>query len=302
MGKIAFVFSGQGAQYPGMGKDFYQNNAAVKDFFDAAEALRPGTLKMMFEGTSKELSQTKNTQPSVYLVDMAAAIVMREQGVQPQAVAGFSLGEVAAAAFGGYFSALDGFSLVLKRANLMENALEHAQTGMAAVLKLSNLTVETLCRQIENLYPVNYNCPGQLVVAGKKSALTALKSAVEAEKGRLVPLAVSGAFHSPYMRQAAGEFARELQDFPFSEGEIPVYSNTTARPYENPKEQLARQIESPVLWENTIRNMAADGFDTFIEVGPGKTLCGLIVKTCPQATVYHVEDSESAVETAKAVL
>lgn len=303
MGRLAYVFAGQGAQYPGMGKDLYETFPLVKALFDAAEKSRPGTLATLFEGTPKDLAQTVNTQPCVFLVDLAAALVLREEaGIVPDGVAGFSLGELAAVCFAGYLTPQEGFALVCKRAKWMQDALAGEETAMAAVLKLPNQIVEEICKQQVGLYPVNYNCPGQLVVAGKKSALVALKNEVANQGGRVVPLMVGGAFHSPFMQTAAESFKALLDKTNFAQGQYPVYCNLTGEMYTDIKTELALQIQSPVLWEKTIQSMANDGFDRFVEVGPGKTLSGLIIKTRPGVQTYHVEDNHTYEETKKAVL
>ena len=293
MGKIAFVFSGQGAQVPGMGKDLQECSEAAKAVFEMAEEVRPGTLHQCMEGTKEELGQTINTQPCVFAVDLAAAQAVVERGIHPDCVAGFSLGEIAAVGFSGMLSQKEAFELVCTRAKLMEEAAQANHGAMAAVLKLDSSEVERLCAQYEDAWPVNYNCPKQTVAAASEASIGKLCADVKAAGGKAVPLAVSGAFHSPYMESAAQGLEQYLQGKTLAASNMPVYANVTALPYgENAKELLCKQCKSPVLWQKTIEHMVADGVDTFIEVGVGKTLTGLIKKTAPQVRAFKVENKE----------
>lgn len=297
MGKIAFVFSGQGDQYPGMGKELYEKYAAARSVYELCDRLRPGTSSQCFDGTEEELKETKNTQPCLFALELAAAGVLLEKGILPEAVAGFSLGEVAAAAVSGVFDNETGFRLVCKRGELMQCEAEKFDTSMAAVVKLTPEQVHEVCRRYSDVYPVNYNCPGQITVSGLSSQMTDFFGDVKAAGGRVIPLKVKGAFHSPFMDKAAKAFAEELAGVDMKKGTYPLYSNVTAEPYsESAAELLSKQICSPVQWEKLIRNMIANGMDTFIEIGPGKTLTNMIKKINGDVKALSVMEYLSEVE------
>jgi [acyl-carrier-protein] S-malonyltransferase len=293
MDTVAFVFSGQGAQYSGMGKELYQCSAGARAVFNRADAIRPGTAEQCFKGNASEIFLTVNTQPCVFCVDLAAAFSLREAGITPRAIAGFSLGEMAALTFAEAFDFDTGFRFVCKRAAFMQAAAEKNAGAMVAVVKLKTEEVRNLCAQYENAYPVNYNCVGQTVVALAKEVQEGFCKAVQAQGGRAVPLAVSGGFHSPFMDEASKQLEIELQNSAVQTPNLPVYANATAKLYgtdiEDIKATIAAQVNSPVYWQKTIENMIADGITTFIEVGAGKTLCGLIKKISPQIRVLNVE-------------
>lgn len=303
MGKIAFVFSGQGAQAPGMGKELYECSDAAKAVFELCDSIRPGTSEQCFNGSKEELTVTANTQPDMFAVEVAAARALVEAGIQPDALAGFSLGEISALAFSGAVSLEDGFKLVCRRGELMQEASNAADSAMVAVVKLPPEKVEELAGQFDQVYPVNYNSPAQTVCAGLSSSMDGFKAAVKAAGGRALPLKVSGAFHSPFMSSAAKGLAEVLAPMEFGTPSCPLYSNVTAQPYEDGqfKDLLSRQVENPVRWQTIVENMIAAGVDTFIEVGPGKTLAGLIGKINSDVRALNVEDAESLKHTIEEV-
>lgn len=295
MGKVAFVYSGQGDQYPGMGKELAAKYPVAAEVFAQCDALRPSTSVQCFSGTEEELRETRNTQPCLFAVELAATAVLLDAGVQPDAVAGFSLGEVAAATASGLFSLATGFQLVCKRGELMQQAAEQEDTAMAAVVRLTSEQVQEICCRFTGVYPVNFNCPGQITVSGLSAQMTDFASEVRAAGGRVLPLKVKGAFHSPFMEKAAEDFAKELAQVKLREQNIPLYSNLTGQVYgEDAKALLSRQICNPVQWEQLVRNMIADGVDTFIEIGPGRTLTNLIRRINPnvkaQTYTEYLED------------
>lgn len=290
MGKIAFIFSGQGAQYSGMGKELYDFSPAAKAVYDMADSIREGTSKQCFEGSTEELCKTVNTQPCVFTADLAAAYALVERGIKPDCVAGFSLGEIAALAFSKMLSDEEAFKLVCKRGELMDKAATENPGAMAAVMKITPQQVEEICSKFDKTYPVNYNSPAQTVVATTSENADKFCEAVKEAGGRAKLLAVSGAFHSPFMAEAADGLAEYMENVDFSQPETVIYSDVTAKPYEGDYKALVKaQVESPVKWQTIVENMVADGVDTFIEVGVGKTLTGLVKRINGDVKAFKVE-------------
>ena len=222
-----------------------------------------------------------------------ARAALREVGIRADMAAGFSLGELAALTYGGAMDFETGFSLVCRRAEHMQKAAEARDTAMAAVLKLTPDAVIALCADFAEVYPVNFNCPGQITVSAAAEQMPAFLAAVKAAGGRAIPLKVRGGFHSPFMAEAATSFAADLAAAKLNAPAIPVYANRTAQPYgADVAGMLAGQIDHPVLWEDSVRAMIAAGTDTFLELGPGRTLCGMIAKTDASVRTFAAEKAE----------
>ena len=281
--KKAYIFPGQGSQFKGMGLDLYQSSDSAKSLFDKAnEILGFDITKIMFEGTDEELKQTNVTQPAIFIHSVALA--KNSIDFAPDMVAGHSLGEFSALVAAGGLSFEQGLKLVAKRADAMQKACEIRPSTMAAILGLDDKTIEDICASItdEIVVPANYNCPGQLVISGET---TSVEKACEALKAagakRALILPVNGAFHSPLMMPAQERLAAAIEKTNFRKAMIPVYQNITTTAVTDPEEikkNLIAQLTGPVKWTQSVQNMIKDGADNFIEVGPGKTLQGLIKK------------------------
>jgi [acyl-carrier-protein] S-malonyltransferase len=286
----AYVFPGQGAQFVGMGKDLYENNPLAKQLFEEAnEILGFRITNLMFTGTDEDLRQTKVTQPAIFLHSVILASTLGDS-FKPDMVAGHSLGEFSALVANKALSFGDGLKLVSKRAQAMQKACEKEPSTMAAILGLDDAKVEEICKNIEDVVvPANYNSPGQIVISGSiKGIETACEKLKAAGARRALPLKVGGAFHSPLMEPAKVELAEAIMSTQFSEPVCPVYQNVSALPVKDPskiRENLIAQLTAPVLWTQIVRNMIADGADTFIEVGPGNVLQGLIGKIGQNLTI-----------------
>ena len=302
---VAFLFAGQGSQKPGMGQALYEASPAARAVFDAVEEVRPGTREQCFSGTKEELSLTINTQPCVFAVDLACACALRERGVVPAAVAGHSLGEVAALAFAGAFDMVAATRLVSERARLMTACCEEHPGAMRAVLKLDAATVEELAAKAGEAWPVNYNSPLQTVVAGSPEACEKLDALVREAHGRSMAVAVSGAFHSPYMAAATDGLAAYLEANQPQVPALPTWANLTGAPYGDAPAEVARtlsaQVSHPVRWVDALLGMQAAGIDTFVEVGPGHTLTGLVKRTLEGVTTYNVENPDQLEDVVRAL-
>ena len=280
--KKAYVFPGQGSQYPGMAKDLYESNEVARMMLERAnEILRFRITDIMFEGTAEELKQTRVTQPAIFLHSVVMARCL--QDFTPDMVAGHSLGEFSALVAAGAIDFEDGLRLVSIRAEAMQKACEMNPGSMAAVLALETAKVEEICSACEGtVIPANYNCEGQIVISGEKEAVEkACIRMKEAGAKRALPLPVGGAFHSPLMEPARAELAEGIEKTVFRTPTCPIYQNVTALPSTDPEEikkNLLAQLTAPVRWTQSVRNMAGDGAEEFVELGPGTVLQGLINK------------------------
>lgn len=283
----AFVFPGQGAQFSGMGKDLYENSPQVKELFDRADSILGFKLsEIMFSGSDEDLRRTDITQPAVFLHSVAVATAMNSESDanRPDMVAGHSLGEFSALVACGAISFEDGLKLVAARARAMQKACESAPGTMAAVIGLDDDKVREVCSDLQSkglvVVPANFNSPGQIVISGSMEGIGAACPLMkEAGAKRALPLSVGGAFHSPLMTPAKDELAAAIDATAFSTPFCPIFQNVDAKPHTETgeiRENLVQQLNSPVLWTDTVRNMQAAGATEFIECGPGTVLTGLI--------------------------
>ena len=294
--KRAYVFPGQGAQFVGMGKDLYDGSAQCRDMFEQANDIIGFRITdLMFAGTPDDLKQTKVTQPAIFLHSVILAAYMGDQ-FRPDMVGGHSLGEFSALVAAGAMSFDDGLRLVIARANAMQKCCELHPSTMAAIVKLPDDVVEKVCDEITAaghiVVPANYNTPGQLVISGTLEGVAEACAKLKELKGRALPLAVGGAFHSPLMEPARVELAEAIEKTQFRQPVCPCYQNVCALPVSDPdqiKANLNKQLTSPVRWTATVQNMLADGAEEFIEVGPGTALQGMVKRINAEANAHSVE-------------
>ena len=307
MSKVAFVFPGQGSQKVGMCKDFYDSYACAKKVFEEADdALGFSITKMCFEGPEEDLRLTKYTQPAILTCSVAALAVMREHGLECEAAGGHSLGEYSALVAADVMKLQDAVVAVHKRGEFMQEAVPVGEGAMAAVMGLTPDEIVAVCQNVETecgeaVQAVNFNCPGQVVIAGATKAVDKASEALKAAGAkRAIPLPVSAPFHSTLMKPAAERLKEVLDKIDFRDAKFPVFSNVTAEPVVKAEEiraLLVKQAASPVKWEMSMHRMIKDGFDTFVEVGPGKVLTGFTRKIDRAMNALNVEEMASLEKT-----
>ncbi len=298
MSRIAFLYPGQGAQEAGMAKDFYENSPEARELFDQASELLDLDLRKLCFEENNLLDKTEYTQAAMVAACLAITGELKKKGLHPDMTAGLSLGEYCAIAAAGGMSDMDAVRTVRARGIFMEHAAPEGTGAMSAILGMENSSVEKVIQEIEGAYIANYNCPGQIVITGEKEAVErAGKALKEAGARRVLPLKVSGPFHSPMMENAGEKLKKVLEEVTLKKPSVPYVTNVTAElvtEKEQIRELLVKQISSPVCWEQSIRNMIAEGVDTFVEIGPGKTLSSFMKKTDRNVTMYRVGTWEEA--------
>ena len=306
MGKIAFVYPGQGAQKSFMGQDFYNMYPAYASLFDKAEEVLDVSVKDLVFRENPLLDQTQYTQPAMVTTCLGITAVLNDMGICPDVTAGLSLGEYAAIAAAGGMDAIDAIRLVRQRGIYMEEAVPAGKGAMAAVLGMEAEAIEKVLEGFEDVFIANYNCPGQIVITGMKEGVEAASAALtEAGAKRCIPLVVSGPFHSIYLKEAGAKLREYMKDVTFNELQLPYITNVTATYVSDSDEipaLLEKQVSSSVRWQQSVETMISDGVDTFIEIGPGKTLAGFIKKIDREVKVINVscvEDLENVKELVK---
>lgn len=301
MERVAFLFAGQGAQYVGMGKDLYENFNDVRELFDSAnEILGYDLLNICFNGPEDSLKQTENTQPAIYMMDVAIYNILKSNGLKPKMMAGLSLGEYGALTAAGSINFQDGIDLVRKRAKFMQEAVPLGKGAMAAILGLPAEDVEKCCTisaDVGIVEPANYNCPGQIVISGERKAVAkACEHAKDIGAKRAILLPVSAPFHCSLLQPAAAKLNSELESIRIKDPKTTVISNVTAKPIDSSDqivELLTRQVTHSVRWQESIEYMIEDGIDIFIELGPGKTLTNFLKRIDKNVRGHNVEDLKS---------
>ncbi|KXS49413.1 MAG: [acyl-carrier-protein] S-malonyltransferase [Halanaerobium sp. 4-GBenrich] len=302
---LIFMFSGQGSQYVGMGKELYDNYEAAKKVLDEADQIVDFDLKdMIFNGPEEDLNNTKNTQPAIYTVSAMVKAVLTENDIEPAAAAGHSLGEYSALYAAGVLSFADGLKLVRRRGELMDQADPEGKGTMAAVIGMADAEVEAVLAEIDGIVTVaNYNSPGQVVISGEVEAVEAAGELLSEEGAKkVIPLTVSGAFHSPLMEPAKEELKSTIEAVEFKDAQIPFIANVTAdyvKKSSEIKDALIKQLNNSVRWVETIERFKADGYEDYIEVGPGRVLKGLMRRIDRSLNAYNVEDEKSLNKTLK---
>ena len=306
--KIAFLFPGQGAQYINMGKSLYENINECKEIFDKGEEILEMPIKdIIFGGSEETLKSTKYNQPAILLTSLACQKALELEGIEADYVAGLSLGEYSGLVYSGIVSFEDGVKLVKSRATIMDEGIEEGVGSMAAVMKLNKEKVDTLLEEASKFGVVeaaNYNCPGQVVITGEVDAIRESVSIAKSLGGLCIPLKVSGPFHSSLYEEASFKYYESIKDIEINEPKKVMYSNVLGKPYskqDDIRDLLRKQIMSPVLFEDSINHMLDQGIDTFIELGPGKTLSGFVKKIDKKANVYNIEDLDTLKSTVEKI-